>query len=121
MGARLTREELDERYHLSDPDLAFIQASARGDTGRLMLATLLKSRRDFGCFPAPEDVHASTLAHLAAQLAVDVSQAWADAPRRTKSLYRYQSRGAGPTCPLPPMATWRSAFSPAPSSKRPKR
>jgi len=91
VGARLTREELHERYHLSDPDLAFIQASARGNAGRLMLATLLKSRRDFGCFPAPEDVHPSTLAHLAAQLAMDVSQAWADAPRRTKSLYRYQA------------------------------
>ena len=89
VGARLTRDELHERYHLSDPDLAFIQASARGSTGRLMLATLLKSRRDYGCFPAPEDVHASTLAHLAVQLAVDVAPAWAVAPRRTKSLYRY--------------------------------
>ena len=49
VGARLTREELNERYHLTDPDLAFIQASARGNTGRLMRATLLKFRRDFGC------------------------------------------------------------------------
>jgi len=43
---RLTREELGERYHLSDAELAFIHASARGDTGRLLLAMLLKSRRD---------------------------------------------------------------------------
>ena len=56
VGALLTREELDERYHLSDPDLAFIQANARGNPGRLMLATLLKSRRDFGSFPAPGSV-----------------------------------------------------------------
>ena len=90
-GARLTREELGERYHLSDPDLAFIHASARGDTGRLMLAMLLKSRRDFGCFPAPDAVHAGTVEHLAAQLRVAAPQASADEVRRTKSLYRYRA------------------------------
>jgi hypothetical protein len=63
---RLTREELNERYHLSDPELAFIHASARGDTGRLWLAILLKSRRNFGYFPAPDAIHAGTAEHLAA-------------------------------------------------------
>ena len=90
-GARLTREELGERYHLSDPDLAFIHASARGDIGRLMLAMLLKARRDFGCFPAPDAVHATTVEHLAAQLGGAALQASADEVRRTKSLYRYQA------------------------------
>jgi hypothetical protein len=42
-GARLTREELGTRYILSDTDLAFIRATARGDTGRMLLATLLKT------------------------------------------------------------------------------
>ena len=43
---------------LTETDLAFIRASARGDTGRLMLATLLKTRQDLGYFPALDEVHA---------------------------------------------------------------
>jgi hypothetical protein len=41
-GTGLTREELGMRYDLTEADLAFVQASARGDTGRPVLATLLK-------------------------------------------------------------------------------
>jgi Domain of unknown function (DUF4158) len=44
-GARLTREELTARYDLADADLVFIRSNARGDGGRLMLATLLKTRQ----------------------------------------------------------------------------
>jgi hypothetical protein len=88
---RLTREELGERYHLSEPKLAFIHASARGDTGRLLLALLLKSRRDFGCFSTPNAIYAGTDEHLAAQLGLAASEASADEMRRTKSLYRYQA------------------------------
>ena len=67
-GARLTREELGARYGLSDTDLAFIRASARGDAGRLMLATLLKTRQDLGYFATPDEIHPDTVAYLAAQL-----------------------------------------------------
>jgi hypothetical protein len=54
LGARLTRDELEARYDLTDADLAFIRATARGDTGRLVLATQLKTRQDLGCFLAPD-------------------------------------------------------------------
>ena len=87
----LTREELGERYHLSDAELAFIHASARGDIGRLVLAVLLKSRRDFGYFPAPDAVHAGTVEHLAEQLGIAAPETSRDEGRRTKSLYRYQA------------------------------
>src|SRR4051794_13859843 len=91
-GARLTREELDARYALTETDLAFVHANARGDTGRLMLATLLKVRRDLGCFPALGEVHAGTVAYLAAELGVAAPQAGVDGGAgRTKSLYRYQA------------------------------
>jgi hypothetical protein len=43
-GEKLTREELDNRYGISETDHAFIRATARGDAGRLTLATLLKAR-----------------------------------------------------------------------------
>lgn len=89
-GTRLIREELDARYVLSEADLAFVQATARGDEGRLLLAALLKARQDLGLFPAPDELHAGTVAHLAAQLgtAPPTAPDWA---RRTKSLYRYQA------------------------------
>jgi hypothetical protein len=59
-GERLTREELDARYGLSESDHAFIGATARGGAGRLTLTALLKARQDFGCFPAPSDLHGDT-------------------------------------------------------------
>jgi hypothetical protein len=90
-GARLTRDELGARYDLTEADLAFVHASARTGLGRLLLATLLKTRRDLGYFPAPNAVHAGTVAHLAAQLGVTQTAAWPDEVRLTRSLYRYQA------------------------------
>lgn len=90
-GARLTREELNARYGLSDADLAFIQAYARGNAGRLLMATLLKTRQDLGCFAAPDEVHADTVARLALQLGLPAPLAESKEARRTKSLYRYQA------------------------------
>ncbi|MGO9357812.1 MAG: Tn3 family transposase [Xanthobacteraceae bacterium] len=90
-GARLTREELTARYNLADADLAFIRANARADAGRLMLATLLKTRQDLGYFAMPEEVHPDTVAHLAVQLGLAAPSAWSNETRRTKSVYRYQA------------------------------
>jgi len=39
-GLPLTREELRARYALTETDLTFIRLGARGEVGRLMLATL---------------------------------------------------------------------------------
>jgi hypothetical protein len=89
-GARLTREELAARYDLTQPDLAFVHANARGDAGRLMLATLLKTRQNLGYFTIPAEAHRDTVAHLASQLGGwPSSSAWPEEARRTKSLYRY--------------------------------
>lgn len=89
-GARLTRDELDARYTLGETELDFVHGSARGDEGRLLLAVLLKARQDLGLFPAPDELHAGTAAHLAAQLGT-AAPAPPDWARRTKSLYRYQA------------------------------
>ena len=59
-GTRLTREELEARYDLTETELAMIGMGARGETGRLMLAVLLKTRQDFAllncifCSDAPQ-------------------------------------------------------------------
>ena len=89
-GIKLTREELDARYDLTEADLAFVQSTARGGDGRLLLAVLLKARQDLGLFPAPNELHLGTVAHLAAQLGM-APPAAPDWARRTKSLYRYQA------------------------------
>ncbi len=51
LDARLNHEELSTRYALAEADRAFIRASTRGEVGSLVLAMLLKTRQDFGCFP----------------------------------------------------------------------
>jgi hypothetical protein len=89
-GSRLTREEVRARYTLTETDLIFVRLGARGETGRLMLATLLKARQDFGYFPATDELHADTTAHLALQLGLTASVSPA-VPHKTKSLYRYQA------------------------------
>jgi TnpA family transposase len=89
-GSRLTREELRARYTLTETDLIFIRLSARGEVGRLVLAALLKARQDLGYFPAVDEIHADTAAHLALELGLATS-VWPDAAHKTKSLYRYHA------------------------------
>ena len=89
-GARLTREELSARYALTETDLAFIRMSARGEVGRVMLATLLKARQDLGRFPTLDELHADTVTYMAAQLELSTPM-WLDQVDTTKSFYRYQT------------------------------
>ena len=91
-GARLTREELDARYDLIGTDFAFVQAGTRPGAGRLLLATLLKTRRDLGCFPAPNTIHAGTVAHVAAQLGVAQPTAWPNEGTTQHRCYQPQSK-----------------------------
>jgi AraC-like DNA-binding protein len=91
LGERLTREELDARYRLSEADQAFIRATARGDAGRLTLATLLKARQDLGCFPAPVEMHGDTVKHLAVQLGLTDPPALITEETGAKTLYRYRA------------------------------
>jgi TnpA family transposase len=90
-GARLTREELGLRYDLTEAEIDFVRANARADTSRLLLAVLLKARRDFGCFPAPRDIHAGIVAHVGAQLKLTTPEAPADELHHTSTLYRYHA------------------------------
>ena len=90
-GARLTRDELGARYSLSDTDFDFIRASARGDSGRMLLATLLKTRQDLGYFATPDEIHPDTVSYLRSQMDLGIPPASPDEERRTKTLYRYQA------------------------------
>jgi TnpA family transposase len=90
-GERLTLEELSSRYGLVGADHTFIRAKARGDTGRLMLATLLKTRQDLGGFPALSNIHAETIAHLAFQLALVPAPGLLDEPQRQATLHHHRA------------------------------
>jgi hypothetical protein len=90
LDARLNHEELRARYTLTETGRAFIRASARGESGSLMFALLLKTRQDFGCFPALDELQMGTVTHLASQLGF-VAPNWPGEAHRTKSLYRYQA------------------------------
>ncbi|WP_037462684.1 DUF4158 domain-containing protein, partial [Sinorhizobium fredii] len=90
-GERLTREELERRYGLSEADLVFIRGKARGASGRLTLAALLKARQDLGFFPAPDDLHSETIAHLAAQLGLVDPPICVVEDAGEKTLYRYRT------------------------------
>ena len=90
-GARLTRDELGARYSLSDTDFDFIRASARGDSGRMLLATLLKTRQDLGYLATPDEIHLDTVSYLRSQMDLGIPPGSPDEERRTKTLYRYQA------------------------------
>ena len=90
-GARLTREELGVRYDLTEAEIDFVRGNARADTSRLLLAVLLKTRRDIGCFPAPREINVAIVAHVGAQLELTTPRAPADELRYTSTLYRYHA------------------------------
>lgn len=90
-GERLTRDELQTRYDLSEADHAFLRASARGDAGRLMLATILKTRLDLGVFPALEEIDAGIVTHLAKQLGLATPPPLLPEDGGKRTLYRYRA------------------------------
>jgi hypothetical protein len=88
---KLTREELDSRYSVSETDHAFIRTTARSDAGRLTLATLLKARQDLGLFPAPVEVHSATVAHLASEIGLAFVPPGLDETSRKTTLHHYRA------------------------------
>lgn len=90
-GVRLTPEELNVRYNLSEADHDFVSVTARTDAGRLTLAIMLKTRLDLGYFPAWTDIHRDITNHLETQFAAQVELS--TLPREgasAKTLYRYR-------------------------------
>src|SRR4051812_17247184 len=92
-GERLTREELQTRYGLSEADHAFLQATARGEAGRLTLVTILKTRLDLGVFPALEEIDAGIVTHLAGQLGLAAPLPLLPEDGGKRTLYRYRAAG----------------------------
>ena len=64
---------------------------AMGDSGRMLLATLLKTRQDLGYFATPDEIHPDTASYLQSQMDLGIPPVSPDGERRTKTLYRYQA------------------------------
>lgn len=90
-GGRLSLEELGRRYDLTETDLIFVRANARGGIGRLLLAVQLKARQDFGYFPAPSEIHGGVVAHVAVRLGLTTPHPPAADVRWSSKLYRYHA------------------------------
>jgi len=69
-GEQLTEGELQSRYTLTEQELWFLQANARGNKGRVALATILKTRQNFGGFFAFDEVSPAITKFLALQLSL---------------------------------------------------
>src|SRR5260370_1841416 len=107
VDARLNHEELAARYGWTEGDHACMRASGRRETGRLVLAVLLKARQDLGCFPALEEVHVDTVAHLASQLAtqeISIASIVPESAPGSRSLHPFQPPVTASLSP-PPNAT----------------
>jgi hypothetical protein len=91
LDTRPNHEELDASYTLTEADYAFVRASSRGETGRLVLAMLLKARQNLGYFPALEEVQVDTATHLASQLGTQEISIASESALGSRSLYRYQA------------------------------
>ena len=83
-------EELEFCYSLSEAEQDFIRCHARGDSGRLTLAVMLKARQQLGCFPVHSEVPDRIREHLCMQLGVSTDTAFITESRQNKTIYRYR-------------------------------
>ena len=88
---RLTREDLQARYLLTETDRTFIRAMARGEAGRLTLAALLKTCQDSGRFLSPREIPDAVLSHVAVQLGMAVPPPRVQEDTGKQTLHRYRT------------------------------
>ena len=105
---------------LSEADHAFLRATARGEAGRLTLATMLKTRQDLGFFPALDEIHAGIVTHLAGQLGLAAPLPLLPEDGGTKTLYRYRAAVRAHLDVAPYRRCRRASWSRTSCSKRPK-
>ncbi len=90
LGDRLSERELQHAYTLADEERDFIRRIAHGNSGRLTLAIMLKTRQCLGYFPSLDDVPLAIRRHLAKALGLPVSTALTEADHLKTSRSRYR-------------------------------
>jgi hypothetical protein len=90
LGARLTDKELKADYALGEDEMAFVRRHARGDSGRLSLAVLLKTRQRLGYFVALCDVPHQIRLHVANVLGLAEQTELVDSVDRRATVHRYR-------------------------------
>jgi len=93
LAKRLSEREL-QPYTLTDEQEDFIRDNAKGSSGRLTLAAMLKTRQSLGYFPSLADIPKSICLHLAKQLNLPTTTPLlqGDQLRTSRSRYRLAIR-----------------------------
>ncbi|EEZ39158.1 Tn5044 transposase [Photobacterium damselae subsp. damselae CIP 102761] len=88
---QLSEKELSDHYVLDDKELSFARRNTRSDRGYLIIAVMLKTRRQLGYFPALNKIPVQIIFHISKQLNL-TSIVWkADEKHDGKMLHRYRS------------------------------
>jgi hypothetical protein len=86
----IAADELLVRYELSAKEQSFVTTNARRDRGRLILATMLKTRQVLGYFISLNQITPQVIEAIASQLSIQ-DDAWKiDDDNLKKTLYRYR-------------------------------
>lgn len=88
----LNQRELKERYSVTIEERLFISQAAKGSSGRLTLAILLKVRQQLGYFPFLNDVPLAIRRYLATVLDEPEKTQLADTVNLKKTRSRYRNR-----------------------------
>jgi len=91
----ISDDEVSTCYGIRNAEHTFIVQNARNNRGRLVLATMLKTRQQFGYFISLEDVPEKIINYLSDQLGMQQGVWKIDDDHMKKTLYRYRSACRG--------------------------
>ncbi len=90
LRSKLTDQELETDYTLTDDEVAFVRQHAHGDVGRLSMAVTLKTRQRLGYFLALADVPGQIRLHVAKTLGLGDQAELVDGIARPATAHRYR-------------------------------
>ena len=90
LSKRFSDRELSICYELDETEQEFVKRSTRNDRGHLVLATLLKTRKQLGYFPALENVPGQIIDFIAGQFDISPKLWPLDEDHYRTTLYRHR-------------------------------
>jgi len=88
---QLSEKELSGCYELDNKELNFVRRNTRSDRGNLIMAIILKTRKQLGYFPALKEIPSQIITHISKQLNFASTLWQADEENDRKMLHRYRS------------------------------
>jgi len=87
----MSDRELSARYEVTLDEKGFIKAMANGESSRLTLTVMLKTRQQLGYYPSLREVPGQIRAYLAEQFGFDASTSLLDEIHHKTSLHRHRA------------------------------